>query len=170
MPNIEDLKQAQQQLNPHTKRGQIAESDSVGEASPRSGVGVKESEQDPKDTKNFPRRTSPPFTVSRAVSEVPDVSLNKKEIQGQEEKSWVSPQEWQKEILNEKQKLEKASKEIENWQAKIQERLGIIKKLESQSEKIDEAVGELQQKIVLVKKENNTFLYQIRTSRFAREP
>lgn len=145
-PSLEGLKQAQQQL--------------------------RESEQAPKNAKNFPGR-NPPFTISRTVSESkketsqkPDYSPPKagphSSFRSEQTPGWVSSQDWQKEILAEKQRLEGASKEIESWQQKIQERLGMINELENQSQKINKELEELQQKIVLVKKENNTILYQIK--------
>lgn len=75
---------------------------------------------------------------------------------------WVSFQLYQKEIDNERQKLEKTYKEVEDWQRKIQERLGLIKELADQNEKINKELEKFQQKIVLIRKENDTFLFQIK--------
>lgn len=75
---------------------------------------------------------------------------------------WISFQFYQKEISSERQRLERAYKETESWQRKIQERLGTIKELTDQSEKINKELEKFQQKITLVRKENNTLLFQIK--------
>ena len=78
--------------------------------------------------------------------------------------NWTFSQNWKKEILNEKQKLEKVYKEIQDWQRKIQERLKLIKEIEEQGAKINEGLHKFQQKIVLIKKENKATLFQINDS------
>ena len=104
---------------------------------------------------------NPPFTISRAVSERQrEVQKPKEDAHGTE--GWLSHQDWLKEISDERQRLEKIYKEIENRQRKVQERLAIVKELEEQSQRINKELKDLQQKIVLVKKENNTIFYQIK--------
>ena len=176
-PSIEELKKAQQQLK---ESQDFHNKNNLSKRNPPFTISrvVSEKQRDynppsPATSFGLPAQISKKFMAgeqnlggqatsfrSSLRSERAPIQKPKEDAQGTED--WLSHQDWLKEISDERQRLEKIYKEIENRQKKVQERLAIVKEIEDQGQRINKELKDLQQKIVLVKKENNTIIYQIK--------
>lgn len=77
------------------------------------------------------------------------------ELRGEKE---IISLDWQKEIINERQKLEKAYQEVEGLRRKIQQRLDRIRRLEADFTRVKNEISHFQQ----TQKGNQAFLEEIK--------
>lgn len=144
--------------NPSTEQ---QESVSIIEGLKAAGEELKRAERksersSPSSKQNSGQASPKKVGADKTISAASSISV----VEGKT--GWVSLEDYQKAILQEKQRMKEAYKEIEDLERKVREKLETIEKAETQTERINKALSELNQRIVSIKKEDDALLYQIK--------